>query len=98
MSDAKKKLDRFIIARMRKLAARMVEPGLSLMEQSELSREMDLLGRRLIAQAEPTKDETEVVAFIERLETRQGTIPPDFQTLYARKADLDRRFFSRNQP
>jgi len=34
-----------------------------------------------------------LIAFIERMLGRQGTIPTDFESLYNRKAELDRKMF-----
>ncbi len=98
MSEGKQKLDRFIVARIRKLWAQMAKPGLSFQEQSKLSREIDLLGRRMSAKPDPSAEESEAIAFIEQLETRQGTMHTDFQLLYEKKAELDRKFLDRHNP
>ena len=36
--------------------------------------------------------------FMRRLKNRQGTIPPDFDALYEKKADIDRKLLGPNAP
>lgn len=40
---------------------------------------------------EPTPEEHALIVFTQRLVARQGTIPPDFDALYRRNAELDRK-------
>ena len=53
---------------------------------------MDLVAvEEMIMNALAVRRETPLAKFIRKLMARQGTIPPDFEALYKKKAELDRK-------
>lgn len=69
------------------LDARVLAGTLSKERADELFAQFQ---REWSAPPEPTADELDVVAFINRLKNRQGNIEPDYGALYKRKTELDR--------
>jgi hypothetical protein len=72
------------------MSAEQLETMARELEESEKSvaesmRELELLGR------EPTPEEQVMLDLVDRLSTRQGTVMPDFDALYKRKAELDHK-------
>lgn len=44
----------------------------------------------------PTPEQSEMIAFVYRMMTKQGTMMPDFAALYRKKAELDRKMFGQD--
>ncbi len=76
-------------------------------ERAKLEEELDSIGRVVdppfIGKVIAYSDWKAVVysdwkAFVDRLINRQGSIPPDFEAIRRRKAELDRLFWERDSP
>lgn len=56
----------------------------------EAAESLAAYARVCAGSTEPTALELDMIAFVKRLNNRQGTISPNFAALYRRKAELDR--------
>ena len=53
---------------------------------------------RKILERDPMMRARATLAFMRKLKVRQGTIPPDFEALYKKKADMDRKLLDPKAP
>ena len=53
---------------------------------------------RIAKQIEASRQRREATAWMQRLVERQGTIMPDFNSLYDKKAAIDRKLLGENEP
>jgi hypothetical protein len=89
------------VERIFEIFAALRDAKLPPLERAKLEREVDVLGRLLeVPRSESEESErltlqiirTDAATISERLKNRQGTRMPNFNKLYSRRAELDRRF------
>jgi hypothetical protein len=77
------------IERINEILAALDSADLSSQKRAQLEQELDRLGRVLDPPVAAMPD------FMQQLKDRQGSIAPDFESLYRRKAELDRKLEER---
>jgi hypothetical protein len=67
----------------------------SCLEKAELDIPREIAALRELSKG-PIEKRFDAVVFKKKLKARQGTIMPDFEVLYKKKADIERQLFQRD--